>query len=72
MNYWYAYDEAGKIIYFNFVRCIDDENHPFPQFNTELFSKIDSLRPNKIIVDLRFNSGGNSGVLAPFIDSIKK
>ncbi len=71
MNYWYAYDEAGKIIYFNFVRCIDDENHPFPQFNTELFSKIDSLRPNKIIVDLRFNSGGNSGVLAPFIDSIK-
>ncbi len=70
-NYWYAYDETRKIIYFNFVHCIDDENNPFPQFNTELFSKIDSLRPNKIILDLRFNSGGNSGVLTPFIDSIK-
>lgn len=70
-DYWYAYDEARKIIYFNFVHCIDDENNPFSQFNQELFSKIDSLHPRKIIVDLRFNSGGNSGVLSPFIDSIK-
>lgn len=70
-DYWYAYDSTKKTIYFNFVHCIDNEQHPFAQFNEELFSKINSLHPDKIIIDLRFNSGGNSGVLAPFIDSIK-
>lgn len=70
-DYWYEYDAAGKTIYFNFVHCIEDDNHPFPQFNEELFSKIKDAQPNKIIIDLRFNSGGNSGVLTPFIDSIK-
>lgn len=70
-DYWYVYDSARNLIYFNFVRCIDDENHPFPQFNEELFSKIKQVHPGKVIVDLRFNSGGNSGVLEPFIDSIK-
>ncbi|MGF6929344.1 hypothetical protein QFZ48_004844 [Chitinophaga sp. W2I13] len=70
-DYWYEYDSARKTIYFNFIRCNDDEQHPFAQFNEELFSKINSLHPGKIIVDLRFNSGGNSGVLRPFIDSIK-
>lgn len=71
-DYWYEYDPARKTIYFNFVHCVEDEHHPFLQFNEELFSKINSLRPEKIIVDLRFNSGGNSGVLSPFIDSIQQ
>ncbi|MEV4887138.1 hypothetical protein MRBLMN1_005718 [Chitinophaga ginsengisegetis] len=70
-DYWYAYDSTKKTVYFNFVHCIDDEQHPFAQFNEELFSKINSWHPDKIIIDLRYNSGGNSGVLEPFIDSIK-
>ncbi|MGO4293310.1 hypothetical protein [Chitinophaga sp. RAB17] len=69
--YWYEYDTVRKILYFNFARCENDENHPFLQFSNELFSKIASTQPDKIIVDLRFNGGGNSGVLTPFIDSIK-
>lgn len=70
-DYWYEYDAARKIIYFNFQHCIDDDNQPFPQFASELFSKIESTHPDKIVIDLRFNSGGNSGVLRPFIDSIE-
>lgn len=71
-DYWYEYNAAEKIMYFNFASCRDNDDQPFSQFNKELFAKIESTRPNKIIIDLRFNSGGNSGVLAPFIDSIKQ
>lgn len=69
--YWYECDTARKIIYFNFARCDEDDNRPFAPFSNELFSKIESAQPDKIIVDLRFNSGGNSGVLRPFLDSIQ-
>jgi len=71
-NYWYEYDPERKTMYFNFAHCIEDERQPFPEFNKELFSSIDSLHPDKIIVDLRFNDGGNSGVLTPFMDSIQQ
>ena len=71
-NYWYEYDASRKIIYFNFQHCIEDDSQPFSEFNKALFAKIESTHPDKIIIDLRFNSGGNSGVLTPFIDSIKQ
>lgn len=71
-DYWYEYNDTEKILYFNYARCIDNKDQPFPQFNNKLFAKIKSTQPDKIIIDLRFNSGGNSGVLWPFIDSIKQ
>ncbi len=70
-NYWYDYDAAHKILYFNYTTCREDPAHPFDQFNQELFTLINAEHPNKIVLDLRYNNGGNSGILTPFIDQIK-
>ncbi|MBO9729577.1 MAG: hypothetical protein J7623_13145 [Chitinophaga sp.] len=69
-KYWYDYDTATKTLYFNYATCAEDPQEPFPDFNTGLFATINNVHPDKIIVDLRFNDGGNSGVLSPFLDSI--
>lgn len=70
-KYWYEYDTMAKTLYFNYVTCAEDQQEPFEAFNTQLFATINSVHPDKIIVDLRFNDGGNSGVLYPFLDSIQ-
>jgi hypothetical protein len=71
-NYWFKYDEKNKTLYFNYQHCNEDEKESFKTFNKRLFQIIEDVRPAKIILDLRFNGGGNSGVLKPFIESIKK
>lgn len=71
-NYWYKYDIKSKTLYVNYMRCREDIKEPFTTFNQKLFQTIADLNPAKLVLDLRFNSGGNSGVLKPFIDSIKK
>lgn len=69
--YWYQYDGTRKILYFNYSKCRENEQKPFDKFNEELFALIEKEKPNKIILDLRNNSGGNSAILDPFIEKIK-
>jgi hypothetical protein len=70
-NYWFRYDSSKNVLYFNFMQCSERKDLPFAQFNQQLFETIRTKKPDKLILDLRFNSGGSSAVLQPFIDSIK-
>jgi len=70
-NYWFNYDSDRKTLYFNYNECRDEQDNPFAKFNSELFTLIAGQQPEKIVLDLRYNNGGNSGVLSPFIEKIK-
>ena len=70
-NYWLDYDPGRKVLYFNYNECREDEDKPFKEFNDQLFTLIETDQPDKIVLDLRQNSGGNSGILNPFIEKIK-
>lgn len=70
-NYWFDYDSDSKILYFNYSKCREEQDNLFAKFNNELFTLITSQQPEKIVLDLRYNNGGNSGVLRPFIEKIK-
>jgi hypothetical protein len=69
--YWYIYLEETQTIYFQYNRCANDPEQAFADFNAEMFAFIDSHPVSNIVIDLRFNGGGNSTVLRPFIDAIK-
>ena len=71
-NYWFDYDAKQKLVYFNYTKCREEEGKPFSKFNDELFAAISQYKPEKIVLDLRYNSGGNSGILDPFIEQIKQ
>lgn len=70
-NYWFDYDSGRKTLYFNYNECREEHGNPFAKFNSEMFDLIAAERPEKIVLDLRHNNGGNSGVLSPFIEKIK-
>jgi hypothetical protein len=68
--YWYDYLPAERTIFFQYDACANMEGDPFTDFNARLFEFVDSHDVDRIVVDLRANSGGNSTVLDPFLDTL--
>jgi len=50
----------GRAVYVQYDKCRDAE--AFEAFCDELFAVVDAQRPERLIVDLRWNSGGDSRV----------
>jgi hypothetical protein len=70
-NYWYTYLEDSGTVFFQYNRCANDPDQPFEQFASEMFAFIDANPVQRVIIDLRFNGGGNSTVIKPFIDGMR-
>ncbi len=46
------------------------EGLPFDAFNESLMSDLQDLDVEKLVINLKLNPGGDSGVLQPFIDAL--
>lgn len=60
----YFVKEIEHTLYFKYSRCREDENYPFSKLFLDL-EKVLDIKPEKIIVDLRNNQGGNSSLFDP-------
>lgn len=69
--YWYEYLPEAKIVYFQYDRCGNMKDRKFKAFNEEIIQFIDEHDVEQVVVDLRFNGGGNSLVLNPFLKAIE-
>ncbi len=69
-NYWFDYNAGQKTLYFNYSQCREHQQYPFSKFSAELFTVIEQQKPEKLILDLRYNGGGNSAILDPLIEKI--
>ncbi|HYM01098.1 MAG TPA: hypothetical protein VEZ90_19220 [Blastocatellia bacterium] len=70
--YWYEYLADSRALYIQYNRCSPDPKLPFKDFASGLFAFADSHPVERVIVDLRFNSGGNSLIVWPFITGLKE
>lgn len=70
-NYTYQYIPKEHVLYFNYRSCAEQPDRPFGDFNAKLFDTVARCKPQKLIVDLRRNGGGNSRILEPFLDSLR-
>jgi hypothetical protein len=57
--YWYEYLEELNAVYFQFNLVRDEEEQDFATFFSEMLRFIDERHVDKLIMDLRFNPGGN-------------
>lgn len=72
LNYWYKYLEEAKAVYFKYNSCIEDEDiGTIKDMTDEIFNLIDSGKADKLIIDVRNNSGGSDGYLNELIEGIK-
>lgn len=68
-NYWYKYDEVKKFLYVNYSKCEEITDFPFKDFLESFKKTVETKNPERIIIDLRGNGGGNSWVFRPLISS---
>jgi hypothetical protein len=68
-NYWFTYIESSKTLYFAYNQCIQMPSLPFARFNDELWATFDAQPVERLILDLRNNTGGDSSVINPFLQS---
>jgi len=69
--YWYRYLPVPNTIYVQYNVCAEEKGKPFRAFVDEVFSLIDHNQVARLVLDVRYNGGGNEGVLAPLIKEIK-
>lgn len=70
--YWYEYIPEHRTVYFQYNVCANMQGRSFDEFADELFDFIDKNEVEKLIVDLRNNGGGNSLVMSPFLNKIRR
>jgi hypothetical protein len=69
--YWFRHLREENVVYVQYNNCREQKDKPFQPFVEEVFGLIDSNQGTRLVVDVRFNGGGNEAILAPFVDAIK-
>ena len=67
LAYWFDYLPAADLVYFQFNGVRDHPAETLAAFTDRLFAFIDSHRPGKLVIDMRWNGGGNTFLSQPLI-----
>lgn len=65
--YWRQFLEDSGTLYVHYRQCADDPTLKFADFSAQVLAEIDTRKPRRVIVDLRFNQGGNDRVIRPLV-----
>lgn len=76
--YWWTWLDDGAMVYVAYNRCSEDPQRPFQKFAQEVMDVLDGkapgrdgVMPEKLVIDLRNNGGGNSAVATPLIMTLR-
>ena len=69
-SYWFEYDSSSKIVYFQFNRVLNDKNESLAAFSERLFQFIKEHDVSKLVIDMRWNNGGNTFFSRPLLNRI--
>ena len=69
--YWYRRLPESNAVYVQYNVCNEQKDKPFQSFVNEVFELVDSDPETRLVLDVRFNGGGNEAILFPFIEAIK-
>ncbi len=67
---WWDMLPNTRCLYVRYDRCANDQNKTIAQYTDELNLRIDKGGLAKIIIDLRYNGGGDSALLDGFISRL--
>ncbi len=70
--YWSVMLDDDKTLYFNYNSCREMADESLGDFTEAIMNRIEQNDVERLILDLRNNRGGNSTLLEPFIDKIRK
>jgi hypothetical protein len=69
---WATYIPTSNVEYVQFNRVLDGSDETLADFFASVFASIDRYHPEKLILDLRLNNGGNNTLLTPLLAGIRE
>lgn len=70
--YWFEYLEPQKIVYFQFNGVLNAEQESLAAFTERLFKFINEHEVEKLVIDMRWNNGGDTLLAPPLLYSLIK
>jgi tetratricopeptide (TPR) repeat protein len=70
--YWFEYLPDGRVLYFQYNRVLNDPQEPLAKFSERLFKFIDEHEIDKLVIDMRWNNGGNTFLSWPLLHGLIK
>lgn len=67
-NYWFEHLPEKKTVYFQFNLVVNSSTEPLNAFVERLFKFVDEHDVEKLVIDMRWNNGGNALLLMPLIN----
>jgi tetratricopeptide (TPR) repeat protein len=67
LAYWFDYLPTADLVYFQFNSVADHPAEPFSAFCDRLFAFIDGHRSGRLVIDMRWNGGGNTLLTRPLL-----
>jgi hypothetical protein len=65
--YWSEYLPKENLFYIQLNSCRESDTHTFSNLSNEIIAQTERNEPNKLVLDLRRNVGGNSKLTFPLI-----
>ncbi len=70
--WWFTVLPESKTVYAQINQVRNGPSETFAEFTQRLLSAIDSVRADRLVLDLRLNRGGNGVLLRPLVSGILK
>lgn len=70
-NYWND-KLSDDVYYIQYNKCAEDNSLKMDKFTSEVSNDIKDNEFKKVIIDLRYNGGGNSKIIEPLYDELEK
>lgn len=71
-GYYRSFDIDEKNLFIQYNLCKEEESYPMKKFTNDIEGFLKKYKFENIIIDLRYNPGGNSRILDPFINMLRK
>jgi hypothetical protein len=69
--YWFERLPDGETLLLGYESCRADPERPFADFVASLLAEADAAPVARLVIDVRRNSGGDSGVAQPLLDALE-
>ncbi|QOX61864.1 peptidase S41 [Anoxybacterium hadale] len=70
--YWMEFLKKSRTLYFKYNICKEMSEESVQSFGERLLDAVRENKLEKLVIDMRNNTGGNSTLLDPFIDALSK
>jgi tetratricopeptide (TPR) repeat protein len=68
--YWFEHLPEHRMVYFQLNNVFDDPDEPLEAFCRRLFAFVEDHRLDRLVVDLRWNGGGNTFLAIPLLHGL--